>query len=295
MQSYSLKIADYNIHLKKASEGLDLVASDRFKGFITEDADADITIRVHKEKYEVPEEFKLVFKAPYVEERDNEPVEKADDFWSVFAYADKLLIHIKYPSGGPASDSCLIFSLTDTIWNLYLDTSKTLIDPLAYPLDGLILYYLTVIKGDIFIHGSGVEFNNKGFLFTGASGRGKTTMAKLWNENGGKVIHDDRIIIRNIQNRYIMFNTPVYNNENPARTYLDKIFVIFHGDQNDLQKVKGANALTNLMANCIQHNWSHVNINRLTGSLLKMINQLPVYKLYFKPDKSVINYIVSNE
>lgn len=295
MQSYSLKIADYIIHLKKASEGLDLVAAERFKGFFTEDSDADITIRVHKEKYEIPKEFKLVFKAPYVEEIDNEPIEKTDDFWSVFAYFDKLLINIKYPSGNPGRESWLRFSLTDTIWDLFLDTGQTLLDPLAYPLDGLVLYYLTVIKGDIFIHGSGVEYNNKGFLFTGASGRGKTTMAKLWDENGGKVIHDDRLIIRYIQGRHIMYNTPVYNNDNPSQSQLDKIFVIYHGARNDQQKLLGANALTNIMANCIQHNWSHDNINRLTGSLINMNNQLPVYKLYFQPDKSAINYIISNE
>ena len=71
------------------------------------------------------------------------------------------------------------------------------IDPFEYPLDGLILYYLTVINGDIMIHASGVNNAGHGYLFSGVSGKGKSTMAKLWENSGAKVIHDDRLIIRN--------------------------------------------------------------------------------------------------
>ena len=70
------------------------------------------------------------------------------------------------------------------------------IDPFEYPLDGLILYYLTVINGDIMIHASGVNNAGEGYLFSGVSGKGKSTMAKIWDNYGAKVIHDDRLVIR---------------------------------------------------------------------------------------------------
>ena len=69
------------------------------------------------------------------------------------------------------------------------------------------------------IHASGVYYNGRGYLFSGVSGKGKTTMAGLWDNIGAQVIHDDRLIIRSIDGVYRMFNTPVYRNDEPRISY----------------------------------------------------------------------------
>ena len=46
---------------------------------------------------------------------------------------------------------------------------------------------------------------------------------------GAKVIHDDRLILRKTASGYMMFNTPVYNNDEPNESPLNKIFLIEHG------------------------------------------------------------------
>ena len=89
------------------------------------------------------------------------------------------------------------------------------------------------------IHASGVNYSGKGYLFSGVSGKGKSTMAKLWDNHGAKVIHDDRLIIRNTGNGYRMYNTPVYNNDEPLDSPLNKIFIIEHGTENRLIPLKG--------------------------------------------------------
>jgi hypothetical protein len=295
MNSYTLNIADYKIRLESVTGSPSFMISERFSGYVCNYVDPDILIRVHQGKYKPGAGFTRVFHAPYVEEILNIPVKKSDDFWSIYSDENNLIIRIAYPPGKHLTESWLRFSLSDNIWDMYVETEADEIDPLDYPLDGLILYYLTVIKGDIFIHGSGVNINHKGFLFTGTSGKGKTTMARIWNEAGGRVIHDDRLIIRNINESYFMFNTPVYINETPGKSSLDKIFIICHGIKNDQRLLLGANALTNIMANCIQHNWSREIISRLTASLYKMNNSVLTYKLQFKPDKSIVDYIMSHE
>ena len=80
-------------------------------------------------------------------------------------------------------------------------------------------------------------------------------MAKLWDNAGAKVIHDDRLILRKTVSGYRMFNTPVYNNDEPDESPLNKIFIIEHDTENKLIPVKGAVAVSLVMANCIQHNW----------------------------------------
>jgi hypothetical protein len=180
-------------------------------------------------------------------------------------------------------------------WDLWIYGARDEMDPFEYPLDGLILYYLTVINGDIMIHASGVNNAGHGYIFSGVSGKGKSTMAKLWDDSGAKVIHDDRLILRNSGNGYRMFNTPVYSDDEPRESPFSKIFIIEHGRENMLVPLKGANAVTQVMANCIQHNWGADIIARLLGSISIMCGTIPVSKLFFKPDRSVIDLILDNE
>jgi hypothetical protein len=169
------------------------------------------------------------------------------------------------------------------------------VDPFEYPIDGLILYYLTVIHGDIMIHASGVNHSGHGYIFSGVSGKGKSTIAKLWDNAQAKVIHDDRLIIRNIAGTWKMFNTPVYNDDVPRESPLSRIYLIEHGIENKFIPVRGATAVSLVMANCIQHNWSPEIIARIMGSLSMMCSNIPVVKLSFKPDKSIIDFILEYE
>ena len=65
--------------------------------------------------------------------------------------------------------------------------------------------------------------------------------------------------------------------------------------QTTLVPVKGATAVSLVMANCIQHNWNSDIISRLLDSVSDMCATVPVAMLYFKPDRSVIDYILENE
>ncbi|MGD0341470.1 MAG: hypothetical protein ABSA76_07170, partial [Bacteroidales bacterium] len=164
-----------------------------------------------------------------------------------------------------------------------------------YPLDGLILYYITVIKGDILIHASGINHSGRGYLFSGVSGKGKSTIAKLWDQSGAKVIHDDRLIIRTNGGGYKMYNTPVYNNDEPSGSPLNKIFLIEHGKTNKIIPISGAAGVSLIMANCIQHNWDPGIVARLLGSVSIMCTSIPAARLQFRPDRSVIDHILENE
>ena len=296
MRTYTLNIANYRIRFEKTSGELDLIPSERFSRFISRtDTVYDVCIRVFSGDRGLPPDAVKVFSAPYVEEISGIRIKKNERFWSVYKKEDELYILTDFPFSSDNRSGTLRFSPENNNWDLYLSGTGNTVDPMDYPLDGLILYYLTVIHGDIMIHASGVSYKGKGYIFSGISGKGKTTMAGLWDSHGARIIHDDRLIIRRKGSCYMMYNTPVYRNDQPRKSYIDSIFLIDHGNENKILPVKGAAAITSLISNCIQHNWSDFIIKRMLDSVVKVCTSVPVYYLWFRPDAKIIEYILQHE
>jgi len=295
MRNFNLNIAGYNIGFEAAENGPELKPSERFLRNLNHNKIPDILIRVYSQPFNLPEGAERVFRAPYVEEINGIQFNNETNFWSVWKYRSELFLWTFFPHSSSEKNAVLKFSLTSMEWELWIYGAEKETDPFEYPLDGLILYYLTVINGDIMIHASGVNYRGHGYIFSGISGRGKSTMAKIWDARGAKVIHDDRLIIRNHNGVYRMYNTPVYKDDEPRESVIKRIFLIEHGNENMIVPLKGANAVTQVMANCIQHNWGSDIIARLLGSISIMCGTIPTSKLYFKPDKSVIDLILENE
>jgi len=295
MRRYILNIAGYKIRFENNSDETDIIPSQRFSKYISTEIEYDFLIRIHKGKIIPPDNAVKVFDAPHIVEINNIRIKKSDDFWSVFQDRDDLFITVTFPDPDEKRSALLKFSLHNREWDLRIDNPGKSFDAMEYPLDGLILYYLTVISGDIMIHGSGVNYKGNGYLFSGISGKGKTTMAKLWDNHGAEIIHDDRLIIRKTTTGYSMYNTPVYRNDEPRKSDISTIFLIGHGAENEIIPVRGASAISMVMANCIQHNWDPGIIKGLIETISQICATIPVYRLLFKPDSSIIEYLLKNE
>lgn len=295
MRDYNLNIAGYNIRLESYEDGPELVPDERFLLNIVPKSDYDVRIRVHNGSLKISEEAERLFVAPYIVEVKGYKINKNDNFWSVYKQNGDLVLITNFPDSSSNKKAMLKFSLTLREWDLWLENAGNETDPLEYPLDGLILYYLSAINADIMIHASGVYYGGNGYLFSGVSGKGKTTISRLWDNVGAEVIHDDRLIIRNTDGVYRMFNTPVHKNDGPKEAHVNRIFFIEHGSENEMNPIKEASAVSYVVSNCIQHNYSPDMIARFLGSVSMMCSKVPVATLSFKPDRSIIEYILRNE
>lgn len=291
MLSYILDIAEYKILFQSKGQGFDLEPSSSQQSFIAATSKYDIAINVLRGSVKIPPGSKAVFKSPYVEEINGVAVKKSDKFWTVYQHGDYILVHTSMPLSNTINEAMIVIRPGEKAWDIIIDSKDIKVNPVAYPLDGLLYYYLTALHGDIFIHGSGVELDRKGILFTGQSGRGKTTIAHLFDEAGARVIHDDRLIIRKIDDEFIMFNTPVYELERSNYTRLDAIYTLDHGKLNKATAMKSVESLTSVMANCIQHHWNAALIGTFTSAIKNMTGVIPVKHLEFVPDKSLVDFI----
>jgi len=308
-----LTIASFNIRLQSEDDTL-LTPGERFSAFVsTAGAEPDIVVKVYAGKAYVPTGVEKVFTAPLVEETTEGLQNSQEPFWYVSKGIDTLYVQARITD--PVSWPLLIIPENKNVWHIFLGLTRpekdqatgpakdTLpfpaknphlfpVDPLPYPLDGLLLYYLISKKGGLMIHGSGVITDGRGWLFSGKSGQGKTTLAKIFDSCGDRVIHDDRLILLKDGDGWIMHSTPVYRNDEPRSTKLDHLRIISHGISNISTPVSGAEAAGLVLANCIQQNWDGRATAAMAAAVADLVSSVAVSRLQFVPDRSVRDYLL---
>ena len=288
-----LVIAGKRICLQ-SDEGINLSTDERFAAFFTADGNnPELTIEVNPGTARIPAGAAKVFDAPLLEDAPAGPQQSGEPFWEVAA--DEETIYVKVSLKEPVRYPLLIIPRGKVPWQLFADEAGSEINPLPYPIDGLVLYFLTSLKGDIMIHGSGVVCDGRGWIFTGKSGSGKTTMAKIFDSSGDRVIHDDRLILVKEGAGWRMHSTPVYRNDEPRSAEVDHLRIISHGNSNITAPLTGAEAASLILANCIQQNWDREASARLISSVAELASSVKVSRLSFLPDSRVRDYLMARE
>ena len=251
-------------------------------------ADPDLTVDVEFGPGEIPASAVKVFDAQLMEEVPGGIVNSGEPFWEIFS--GEGITYARVFLRDPERTALLMMPHGEHRWQIRTGDSNV-IDPLPYPLDGLLLYFLFSREGDIMIHGSGVSSHGRGWLFSGRSGSGKTTMARIFDRAGDRVIHDDRLVLRREGSGWVMHNTPVYRNDEPRSVHLDHIWLIRHGSANVSEPVAGAEAVAMILANCIQQNWEREAAARLAAAADDLAATVRVSRLSFLPDGGIRDYL----
>jgi len=87
-------------------------------------------------------------------------------------------------------------------------------------------------EGTLLLHAAGLSSHGQGYLFTGASGTGKSTIADFFSGREAHILSDERIIIRQIANCFVIHGTPWVGSGNYAANTscpLTQLFCIRHG------------------------------------------------------------------
>ncbi len=296
---YQLKIADYIIDVCSLDDSIKLIIPDYLADFITNTNEkANVNIQICNF---IPEFFNnnnVVFDA--AKEKNTNYSNFSLYNWCICETNARKFIKIYKHENYKSPEIIVEFDRKAKQWDMYyekgnISISNNEVNPFIYPLGPLILYYINTFNDGIMIHSSGVLDNNKGYLFSGVSGIGKTTISKIWNNEEALIINDDRLVIRKKDNNYFMFNTPMNYKDIPKIAPLNYIFLLKQSPKNYSKKIKGTEAIARLMANCIQHNYNADLINSLISACSEICQSLPVYELGFIPDRNIVHFIRNNE
>lgn len=284
---------DRSVTVQPPAAGDDPGSSDVNNLDLTAGDPPDLLLEVEAGTEVIPAGAVKVFDAQLMEETPRGARNTGEPFWEVLDDGTETYVraYLKNPERTPV----MVMPHGSTRWKLFAGTGGLTVDPLPYPVDGLLLYFLASAGGDIMIHGSGVICGGRGWLFTGRSGSGKTTLARIFDGAGDRVIHDDRLVLRREGERWVMHNTPVYRNDEPRSAPLDHLWVIRHGPANVSEPVGGAEAVAVILSNCIQQNWDREAASRLAASVEELVSTVRVSRLSFLPDSSLRDYLVARE
>jgi hypothetical protein len=219
--------------------------------------------------------------------------------WYVYNVNDEIVIKVDFKDHPQIKNIAAFVSeknsqvRIDVVLNKKTDDSVK-IDPLIHPLGSLLLLYLMHWKKGLLIHASGVSVEGAAYLFTGVSGIGKSTMARLWAECGAQVLNDDRLVLRLMDNRVNVYNNPMpHYKQYPHEAVLKKIFLLRQSTENYIQPLKGVMAYSRVLGNFIQQFYNKQMVQNHLVLVEQILSKVEVYEVGFKPDHDIVAMIKS--
>jgi len=292
-KDFLLQVADFVIRIY-TMERAHIYISDGYVPFIYKgpkmpDAEVEVVQDLPFDTLKVKEIFRAV---------DNETAIRGSTLWNITEKEGKNFDFTAEPYRNIFPYLCADFSESTRNWTIFNSEiahsdGEVLLNPLAYPMGPLLLYHLALFNNAVMIHASGIACGPEGYLFTGFSGVGKSTMAGLWQNAGYSVINDDRLLIRKSGDNYYIYNTPMTYADTPKKVILNAAFLLKQSPSNYIEKIPGITGTTRLMAFFIQHHYEKKHIALLLNTASDIARHIDIYELGFVPDHSIIDLIKS--
>ena len=132
--------------------------------------------------------------------------------------------------------------------------SKGMLETISlFPTDQILLSQALAFRQGCIMHSLGLIHNNKGYLFIGHSGAGKSTMAKIM-QNNSIILCDDRNIIRKTKTGFNLFGTwrhSDFHNISPLSAPLKAIFFLNQSDKNQLEMIRNNKIKISRLLECL--------------------------------------------
>ena len=147
----------------------------------------------------------------------------------------------------------------------------------------------------VLVHACAVKDGDRGLLFAGTSGAGKSTIAELWNSQGNAaILSDDRVIIRKHEGKFWIYGTPWHGSgrfASPDSVPLTRIYFLKQAPENQLRALKPVDAQTKMLVRSFPTYWNPAGMDFTLGFLDELVQEVPGYELGFVPEDSVVDFV----
>lgn len=284
-----LRIADYLLRIYSDEKSPYQCQNDRFSDFESmtyEPVFIDIEL-LPKEALAELSGFKKMCEAHF----------KQQPLWSIWRNKDQYALQSYCPYSGQLDQIALSdehlrsWKIYDQQWSLK-EPSKDSLIWLRYPMCSLILYHITLIEPVLMIHASGVYDGQHGRLFSGISGVGKSTMARIWSEQGAQVIQDDRLLLRYVEGKgWKMYSSPMLHAQNSLEAPLHELYFLKQGPSFIKSPLSTVSATTKIYSNSMVQTYDAKHITHHLHHSKQLAQDLKIFELESRPESEVVDFI----
>ncbi len=144
----------------------------------------------------------------------------------------------------------------------------------------------------LLMHASCVDIEGDGVIFTGFSGVGKTTQAKLWREFlGAEIINGDKAFIREIEGCFYGCGLP-WKGSSPyclnKKTRLRGVVVLRQAGENRIARLDASSATEKILPHLFMPHWDDKCLEKALDTFGSFLESIPVYMLECRPDEDAV-------
>jgi hypothetical protein len=167
-----------------------------------------------------------------------------------------------------------------------------------YSLDSVLRIVHTLLlarEGGFLLHASSAIRNGRAFLFSGVSGAGKTTMARLAPPDAA-LLTDEISYVTRREGRYVAVGTPFFGElarvgEN-LHAPIEALYLLAKGPENKIEPITGTDAVRGLLENILFFARDPEFVKLVFDTACDFAARVPVRRLTFVPNASVWELIV---
>jgi len=175
-------------------------------------------------------------------------------------------------------------------WDLRSRRGRIRQSPNPYSLDTVLRIAHTLIlarEGGFLVHAASAIRNGRAFLFSGVSGAGKTTMARLAPPDAD-VLTDEISYVRFCDSGYRAYGTPFAGELARVGANLsaplDTLYFLVQGPENRIEPVGRREAARALMRHVLFFAYDNELVRRVFDAALAFVSNVNVAQLVFTPD-----------
>lgn len=146
--------------------------------------------------------------------------------------------------------------------------------------------------GGFVFHCSYIDRGGKAVLFTAPSETGKSTQAELWRSlRGAQIINGDRAAVRITGSEIRAEGIPFAGSSNYCENRslpIDAIVYLSQARETSIRRMRGFEAFAKVWEGVSVNTWNRQDVERVSGVVQKVTEQIPVYHLPCTPDESAV-------
>lgn len=158
-----------------------------------------------------------------------------------------------------------------------------------------IFYTHAVQRHMIQLHSSLISTNNRGLMFLGPSGIGKTTQAELWNKyRDALIINGDIVFVQETEDAFLGWGTPWHGSspycENTS-VPVHAMIVLKQATENSIRELTGFEKVSEVSNSVFYPRWLENGMELCLETLDHLLSKIPVYELSCRPDEDAVRLV----